>query len=198
MLGFEERLDEVLSGEHVEQIHFETRELAKSSMATLPSIPAFTIEAATVAALEDLEVEPDVILVAVSPGMVNRIMDASLWYTGGPYTTSYGSISGICASATAKAYISPSRYCYTNPSQGIKELYQFIGSFEPGRWRGPPVQSPECPRAKWKSSCLLWQAAVPLPFFSCGYCSQRATHPCGTGNSQPRTCLTPPPPFPPP
>lgn len=109
MLGFEERLDDVLSGEHVEQIHFETRELAKSSMGTLPSIPAFTIEAATVAALENLEVEPDVIVVAVSPGMVNRIMDASLWYTGGPYTTCYGSISGICASATAKAYIDHDR-----------------------------------------------------------------------------------------
>lgn len=105
MLGFGERLESILSGEHVEQIHFETKALAKSTMDTLPSVPAFTIEAATVAALENLEVEPDVIMVAVSPGMVNRIMDSSLWYTGGPYTTSYGSLAGICASATAKAYV---------------------------------------------------------------------------------------------
>jgi uncharacterized protein (DUF169 family) len=109
MLGFRERMEDILSGGHVEQIHFETKELAKSSMDTLPSVPPHTVEAATVAALENLDVEPDVIVVKVSPGMVNRIMDASLWYTGGPYTTSYGSISGICASATAKAYIDQER-----------------------------------------------------------------------------------------
>ena len=70
----------ILIGEHVEQIHFETKELAKSTMDTLPSVPAYSMDAISVGALEDFKVEPDVIFAAVYPGMVNRIMDASLWY----------------------------------------------------------------------------------------------------------------------
>jgi len=109
MLGLTEKLESILSGEHVEQIHFETKELAKSTMDTLPSVPAHSMDAISVGALEDFPVEPDVIFASVYPGMVNRIMDASLWYTGGPYTTSYGSLAGICSSATAKAYVDESK-----------------------------------------------------------------------------------------
>jgi uncharacterized protein (DUF169 family) len=113
MLGITERLESILSGEHVEKIHFETKELAKSTMDTLPSVPAHTMQGATIAALENFKFEPDVVFAAVYPGMVNRIMDASLWYTGGPYTTSYGSLGGICSSATAKAYIDESKVSVT-------------------------------------------------------------------------------------
>jgi len=109
MLGITERLESILSGEHVERIHFETKELAKSTMDTLVSLPPHTMQAMTIAALEDLKVEPDVIFAAVFPGMVNRVMDASLWYTGGPYTTSYGSLAGICSGATATALVDESR-----------------------------------------------------------------------------------------
>ncbi|MBN1856046.1 MAG: DUF169 domain-containing protein [Dehalococcoidia bacterium] len=109
MLGITEKLESILSGEHVEQIHFESKELAKSTMDTLPSVPPHTMQGVTVAALEHLTVEPDIVFAAVYPGMVNRIMDASLWYTGGPYTTSYGSLAGICSSAAAKAYVDESR-----------------------------------------------------------------------------------------
>jgi len=109
MLGITERLESILSGEHVEKIHFETKELAKSTMDTLPSVPANTMQGATIAALENFRFEPDVVIAGVYPGMVNRIMDASLWYTGGPYTTSYGSLAGICSSATAQAYLDDSK-----------------------------------------------------------------------------------------
>jgi len=109
MVGLTERLESILSGEHVEKIHFETKELAKSSMSTLVSLPPYSMQAATIAALENFPVEPDVIFAAVYPGMVNRLMDASLWYTGGPYTTSYGSLAGICSGATATAYMDESR-----------------------------------------------------------------------------------------
>jgi len=109
MVGITERLESILSGEHVQHIHFETKELAKSTMDTLASVPAHTMQAATITALENMKVEPDVVFAAVYPGMVNRIMDASLWYTGGPYTTSYGSLAGICSGATATAYIDQKR-----------------------------------------------------------------------------------------
>ncbi len=109
MLGITEPLESILSGEHVENIHFESKELAKSTMETLASLPAHTMQAATITALESMEVEPDLVFATVYPGMVNRIMDASLWYTGGPYTTSYGSLAGICSSATAKAYVDDSK-----------------------------------------------------------------------------------------
>jgi len=109
MVGITERLESILSGEHVENIHFETKELAKSTMSTLVSLPAHSMQAATIAALEELPVEPDVIFAAVYPGMVNRLMDSSLWYTGGPYTTSYGSLAGICSGAAATAYMEESR-----------------------------------------------------------------------------------------
>jgi len=109
MLGITERLESILSGEHVERIHFETKELAKSTMDTLVNLPPRTMQAMTVAALEELKVEPDIIFAAVYPGMVNRVMDGSLWYTGGPYTTSYGSLGGICSGAAATAYVEESR-----------------------------------------------------------------------------------------
>ncbi len=109
MTGLGERLESILSGEHVERIHFETKELARSAMSTLVSVPERSMQAATIAALEDFPVEPDIIFAAVYPGMVNRIMDASLWYTGGPYTTSYGSLAGICSAATATAYVDESK-----------------------------------------------------------------------------------------
>lgn len=109
MLGITERLESILSGEHVERIHFETKELAKSTMSTLTNVTPHTMQAMTIGALEGLKVEPDVIFAAVYPGMVNRVMDASLWYTGGPYTTSYGSLAGICSGATATALVDESR-----------------------------------------------------------------------------------------
>ena len=109
MLGITERLETILSGEHVERIHFATKELARSTMSTLNSLPPHTMQAATITALEGMKVEPDVVFAAVYPGMVNRVMDASLWYTGGAYTTSYGSLAGICSSATATALVDESR-----------------------------------------------------------------------------------------
>ena len=109
MMGITEPLESILSGEHVENIHFETKELAKSTMSTLVNVPAYTMQAATIAALEVLPVEPDIIFSGICPAMVNRLMDSSLWYTGGPYTTSYGSLAGICSGACATAYMEESR-----------------------------------------------------------------------------------------
>jgi len=109
MMGLTERLESILSGEHVEKIHFETKELARSCMSTLVSLPPYSMQAATIGALEDFAVEPDVIFSALYPGMVNRLMDSSLWYTGGPYTTSYGSLAGICSGACATAYMEDAR-----------------------------------------------------------------------------------------
>lgn len=120
VLGFEEWLEEMLDGSFFGKVHFETNELALAAINTVPRIPVGAIEAITVAALEDLGVEPEVIFVAITPGQSNKVMDGALWYKGGSFTTVYSNMCGICGAATAKAYIDRENVNIAFPCYGAR------------------------------------------------------------------------------
>lgn len=105
VLGFEEWPDEIKEGGALGEIHFATKELCATAMRTVPRMPVNT-QAITIGALEDLPVEPDVIIVAVTPGRCNKVMDGAMWYKGGSFTTQYANGCGICANATVEPMIS--------------------------------------------------------------------------------------------
>jgi uncharacterized protein (DUF169 family) len=74
-------------------------------METIPRIP-FRIKALTIGALQDLEIVPDTIFVAVTPGRTNKVMDGAMWYRGGRFLVHDGNGCGACGNATAEPMIS--------------------------------------------------------------------------------------------
>lgn len=101
LLGLEPMSESLKKGELLGEIHFETKELAASAFATTPRVP-FSTEAITIGALEDLPVEPDVIVMAITPGQTNKVCDGAMWYTGGSFKLQYANGCGICGNATAE------------------------------------------------------------------------------------------------
>jgi uncharacterized protein (DUF169 family) len=108
VLGFEEWAEEILDGRFFERIHFATKELAASAMKTIPRMPVGT-QAITIGPLEGFPLEPDVVVIGVTPGRTNKVMDGAMWYKGGSFTTQYGNGCGICANATVEALVSPDK-----------------------------------------------------------------------------------------
>lgn len=104
ILGMEEIPEWIADGGLLGEIHFATKELCKAAVDTIPRMPVNT-QAITIGPLEDLELEPDVIVIAVTPGRCNKVMDGAMWYKGGSFTTKYGNGCGICANATAQPMV---------------------------------------------------------------------------------------------
>ena len=103
ILGFEDMPKDV--AESLAGIHFYDRDLCVSAMDTIPKIP-FRVKAITIGALEDLPLVPDVIVVAVTPGRTNKVMDGAMWFKGGRFVVQYGNGCGACGNATAEPMIS--------------------------------------------------------------------------------------------
>ena len=103
ILGYEDMPKNVTEGNA--GIHFYDTDLCVSAMETIPRIP-FRVKAITIGALEDLPIVPDVIVMAVTPGRTNKVMDGAMWYKGGRFVVQYGNGCGACGNATAEPMIS--------------------------------------------------------------------------------------------
>ena len=99
VLGYEDMPPNVTEGNS--GIHFYDRDLCISAMATIPKIP-FRVKAITIGALENLPIVPDVIVMGVTPGRTNKVMDGAMWYKGGSFAVRYGNGCGACGNATAE------------------------------------------------------------------------------------------------
>ena len=99
ILGYEDMPPSVAEGNG--GIHFYDAELCRSAMATIPKIP-FRVKAITIGALMDLPLVPDVIVMALTPGRTNKVMDGAMWYKGGRFNVQYGNGCGPCGNATAE------------------------------------------------------------------------------------------------
>ena len=99
ILGFEDMTREVAEGKG--GIHFYDSELCAGAFETIPKIP-FRVKAITIGVLEDLPLVPDVIVLAVTPGRTNKVMDGATWFKGGRYVVQYGNGCGACGNATAE------------------------------------------------------------------------------------------------
>lgn len=122
VLGFEVWPEKIKDGTTLARIHFESKEVAATAMKLVPHTPVNT-EAITVGALEELEVEPDVIVIAVTPGRCNKAMDGAMWYKGGDFSTHFSNGCGICAFATAKPYIDRDAVAHiTFPCHGARRF----------------------------------------------------------------------------
>lgn len=103
VLGFEEWNETIDSGKMYEGVHFETAEGARKAQAAIPRIKANTMKAILIGPLFDLEVVPDIVMFAATPGMSNKIMEAQMWNTGNPKQSTYYNMCGVCSPA-ALAY----------------------------------------------------------------------------------------------
>jgi len=122
VLGFEEWPAEITEGTTLAGVHFASKEVAASAMKLVPHAPVNTA-AITVGALEDLELEPDVVIVAVTPGRCNKVMDGAMWYKGGDFSTHFSNGCGICAFATAKPYVDREAVAHiTFPCHGARRF----------------------------------------------------------------------------
>ena len=99
ILGYEDMPPNVTEGNS--GIHFYDRDLCISAMATIPKIP-FRVKAITIGALENLPIVPDVIVMGLTPGRTNKVMDGAMWYKGGRFVVQYGNGCGACGNATAE------------------------------------------------------------------------------------------------
>ena len=107
ILGMERWPDIYLEGAALGNIHFANAELAASAARTIPRITTEDTAAITVGPLENLGLEPDIIVLAVTPGRCNKVFDGALWYKGGRFIMGFSNGCGICADATAGPYINP-------------------------------------------------------------------------------------------
>ncbi len=105
VLGFEPWDGFVATGEHMGGVHFATAEAAGIAQKDIPKITPNTMKDILVGPLQDLTIEPDVILFAVCPGMINKVLDGQMWNTGNPNIITYFNMCGICAVSAAQAYL---------------------------------------------------------------------------------------------
>jgi uncharacterized protein (DUF169 family) len=104
ILGLEEMPKELAEGKLLGQIHFITDELCADAVATIPKVP-FRVKAITIGPLMDLEVTPDVVFTAITPGRTNKVMDGAMWLKGGRFVVQYGNGCGACGNGTAEPMV---------------------------------------------------------------------------------------------
>jgi len=101
ILGLEDMPPDLAAGKLLGEIHFLTEELCATAVETIPRVP-FRVAAITIGPLEDLRVEPDVIVMAITPGRTNKVMDGAMWLSGGRFVVQYANGCGACGNATAE------------------------------------------------------------------------------------------------
>jgi len=131
IVGFEDWPDDIKNGERDVRIHFDTKEGFKKAFQKLPTMPPASIEAIVVGPLYNFHIEPDMILLALMPGQVNRFTDGYVWNEGGYITINFSGMAGVCSNTIVKTLkektVSLSFPCFGGRRVGLYQDHELLG-----------------------------------------------------------------------
>ncbi|MBA7548115.1 hypothetical protein ES705_40561 [subsurface metagenome] len=103
--GFNDWPEDISNGGRSVGIHFAAKEGFRKAFNDLAVMPPGSVEAIVMGPLFNFSMEPDVILLALMPGQVNRFTDGYVWNKGGYIAINFSGMCGVCANTIVKTII---------------------------------------------------------------------------------------------